>query len=228
MTGEISPVLPPSWLELIGEEFQKPYIRELKRFLLSERASYTVYPKGQEMFAAFWATPFDSVRVVILGQDPYHGVNQAHGLCFSVQRGQRPPPSLQNIFKELNRDLGISLPKHGNLSTWAAQGVLLLNTVLSVRANQANSHRGKGWETLTDHVIQTISSRGNPTIFVLWGSAAQRKRELIDAKRHLILTAPHPSPLSAHRGFFGCGHFSEINRQLKAKGSEPIDWSLPE
>ena len=227
LTQNIVPVLPEDWLTVIGHEFRKPYIRDLKAFLVQERLQHTVYPKGRDMFAAFWATPFSKVRVVILGQDPYHGPDQAHGLCFSVQRGQRLPPSLQNIFKELNRELGTPIPKHGDLTSWAQQGVLLLNTVLSVRAHQANSHRGKGWEELTDHVIRTVSTKGAPAIFVLWGSAAQKKRNLIDTNRHKILISPHPSPLSAHRGFFGCNHFSTINQLLEARAGQPIDWSLP-
>ena len=227
MTQPITPSLPADWLAVIGDEFQKPYIRSLKSFLIEERRQHTVYPKGRDMFAAFWATPFSKVRVVILGQDPYHGPGQAHGLCFSVRRGQRPPPSLQNIFKELNRELSIPIPEHGDLTSWAKQGVFLLNTVLSVRAHQANSHRGKGWEHLTDHIIRTISEKGAPTVFVLWGSAAQKKRDLIDTNRHRVLTSPHPSPLSAHRGFFGCNHFSTINQLLAAQGGQPIDWVLP-
>ena len=227
MTQPIAPTLPADWLAVIGDEFQKPYIRSLKSFLIEERRQHTVYPKGRDMFAAFWATPFSKVRVVILGQDPYHGPGQAHGLCFSVRRGQRPPPSLQNIFKELNRELSIPIPEHGDLTSWAKQGVFLLNTVLSVRAHQANSHRGKGWEHLTDHIIRTISEKAAPTVFVLWGSAAQKKRGLIDTNRHRVLTSPHPSPLSSHRGFFGCNHFSTINQLLAAQGGQPIDWVLP-
>ena len=227
MSHDIRPQLPEDWLAVLGDEFQKPYIEKLKSFLLEERRRSTIFPKGKDMFAAFWATPLTQVRVVILGQDPYHGRGQAHGLCFSVQKGQRIPPSLQNMFKELNGDLGVKMPTHGDLTTWAQQGVLLLNTVLSVRAHQANSHRGKGWEVLTDRVIEIVSKKAAPTIFVLWGSAAQRKKSLIDTARHKILTAPHPSPLSAHRGFFGCGHFSEINRLITSRGGVPIDWALP-
>ena len=220
------PQLPESWLEAIGAEFKKPYIAELKAFLLQERQSATVFPKGQEMFQAFWLTAFDAVRVVILGQDPYHGPGQAHGLCFSVKKGIRPPPSLQNIFVELNTDLGIPIPQHGDLTHWSKQGVLLLNTVLSVRAHQAHSHRGKGWEQLTDKVIEKLNERKEAIVFVLWGSAAGRKAQMIDGRRHLILRAPHPSPLSAHRGFFGCRHFSQINQHLISQGSAEIQWAL--
>lgn len=228
MSHDINPQLPEDWLAALGNEFQKPYIHKLKSFLLEERNHALVFPKGKDMFAAFWSTPLKQVRVVILGQDPYHGLGQAHGLCFSVQKGQRIPPSLQNIFKELNDDLGVEMPTHGDLTTWAQQGVLLLNTVLSVRAHQANSHRGRGWEILTDRVIEIVSEKEAPTIFVLWGSAAQRKKGLIDTARHRVLTSPHPSPLSAHRGFFGCGHFSEIDRLIASTGGVPIDWTLPD
>ena len=221
------PQLPESWLAVIEDEFATPQTHALKTFLVHERKQFTVYPPGRDMFNAFWLTPFESVRVVILGQDPYHGSDQAHGLCFSVRKGVRPPPSLQNIFKELNRDCGISLPSHGDLSHWANQGVLLLNTVLSVRAHQANSHRGQGWEQLTDRIIAELNQRHSNLVFVLWGSAAGRKAQMIDGRKHLILRSPHPSPLSAHRGFFGCGHFSQINEHLGRHGSPAIDWSLP-
>ena len=222
------PQLPDSWLEVIEDEFSKPHIAHLRQFLSREKAQSLVYPPGKDMFNAFWLTPFNSVRVVILGQDPYHGPNQAHGLCFSVRRGVQPPPSLKNIFKELNQDLGIPLPNHGELTHWAEQGVLLLNTVLSVRAHQANSHRGQGWEQLTDRVINELNRRHSGLVFVLWGAAAGRKAQMIDGRRHLILRSPHPSPLSAHRGFFGCGHFSKINSHLERLGQPIIDWSLPD
>ncbi len=220
------PQLPPSWLSVLEDEFKKPYIDELRQFLNLERRQYTVFPKGQDMFSAFWLTPFDAVRVVILGQDPYHGPNQAHGLCFSVQKGIRPPPSLKNIFQEICDDIGGSPPNHGDLTEWATQGVLLLNTVLSVRAHQANSHRGRGWESLTDRVISELNRRHEGLVFVLWGSSAGRKAQMIDGRRHLILRSPHPSPLSAHRGFFGCRHFSAINAHLERRDQPPIRWQL--
>lgn len=221
------PDLEPSWLAVLGEEFEKPYMRQLKAFLVEERRQHQVFPPGREMFNAFACTPFDQVRVVILGQDPYHGPGQAHGLCFSVRRGIPPPPSLVNIFRELNQDLGVPFPQHGELTSWARQGVLLLNTVLTVRARQANSHRGKGWEQFTDRAIQALNERREGLVFVLWGSPAGAKAKLIDPSKHLILRAPHPSPLSADRGFFGCRHFSQINRHLESRGEPPIDWRLP-
>jgi uracil-DNA glycosylase len=195
-------------------------------FLVAEKRKHTVFPPGAEMFNAFALTPFDEVRVVILGQDPYHGPGQAHGLCFSVRKGVRPPPSLQNIFKELHQDLDVPRPAHGELTAWAEQGVLLLNTVLSVRAHSANSHRGQGWEQFTDRVIELLNAEREGLVFVLWGSAAGRKAEMIDDNRHLILRSPHPSPLSAYRGFFGCRHFSQINAHLQRQGGAPIDWAL--
>jgi len=195
-------------------------------FLVAEKRKHTVFPPGAEMFNAFALTPFDEVRVVILGQDPYHGPGQAHGLCFSVRKGVRPPPSLQNIFKELHQDLDVPRPAHGELTAWAEQGVLLLNTVLSVRAHSANSHRGQGWEQFTDRVIELLNAEREGLVFVLWGSAAGRKAEMIDDNRHLILRSPHPSPLSAYRGFFGCRHFSQINARLQRQGGAPIDWAL--
>lgn len=220
--------LEPEWLAALGAEFSQPYMAELKAFLVAERAAHTVYPPGRDMFNAFWCTPLSRVRVVILGQDPYHGPNQAHGLCFSVRRGVPPPPSLVNIFQELRDDVGMPRPKHGELTHWAQQGVMLLNTVLSVRAAQAASHQGKGWERFTDRVIETLNRDREGLVFVLWGSPAGKKASMIDGRRHLILTAPHPSPLSAHRGFFGCRHFSRINEHLVRRGGAPIDWSLPE
>ncbi len=221
------PQLPESWLAAIGGEFDKPYMASLKAFLLRERAEQTVYPPGKELFSAFWHTPFDRVRVVILGQDPYHGPGQAHGLCFSVRRGVRVPPSLDNIFRELHASHGLARPAHGELTHWAEQGVLLLNTVLSVRAGEANSHRGQGWETLTDAVIHALATQREGLVFVLWGAPAGRKASMIDPQRHLVLSAPHPSPLSAHRGFLGCGHFSQIDAHLRARGEPAIDWALP-
>lgn len=227
MTTPTSPQLPDSWLNVLADEFQKPHMQELRAFLRREVSNGPVYPPGKEMFNAFWQTPFDQVRVVILGQDPYHGPGQAHGLCFSVRKGVKPPPSLQNIFKELHQDLGIPHPAHGDLTSWAQQGVLLLNSVLSVRAHQANSHRGQGWEQLTDRVIEELSARKEGLVFVLWGAAAGKKARQVDPDRHLVLRSPHPSPLSAYRGFFGCGHFRTINEHLVSRGQAPINWALP-
>lgn len=218
--------LEPSWLQHLQGQFDQPHMAQLRAFLVEEKLKHPVFPPGAEMFNAFQFTPFDQVRVVILGQDPYHGPGQAHGLCFSVRKGVRPPPSLQNIFKELHQDLDVPKPEHGELTQWAQQGVLLLNTVLSVRAHSANSHRGKGWEQFTDRVIELLNAQREGLVFVLWGSAAGRKAEMIDAQRHLILRSPHPSPLSAHRGFFGCRHFSQINAHLQRQGGAPIDWAL--
>lgn len=221
------PQLEPSWLEVLEPEFRKPYMVALRAFLREEKKHYRVYPPGKEMFRAFWLTPLDRVRVVILGQDPYHGAGQAHGLCFSVRKGVRPPPSLQNIFREIHADLGIEAPAHGDLTHWAEQGILMLNTVLSVRHRAANSHRSRGWEGFTDRVIAELNARRSGLVFVLWGAAAGKKAQMIDASRHLILRSPHPSPYSAERGFFGCKHFSTINAHLTGRGQEPIDWSLP-
>ncbi len=220
----INPVIHESWLRILKDEFSAPYFIELKRFLIGEKARYTVYPPGKLIFAAFDNTPFEEVRVVILGQDPYHGAGQAHGLCFSVPDGIPKPPSLQNIFKELSQETGIPEPFTGNLTSWARQGVLLLNTTLTVRANQAASHHGKGWEIFTDSVIRLLSELCDNLVFMLWGNPAQMKTPLIDTSKHLVLKAPHPSPLSAHRGFFGCGHFSEANRYLSEKGKLLIKW----
>jgi uracil-DNA glycosylase len=219
--------LDPSWLAQLAPEFEQPYMASLYDFLVQEKKTTRVFPPGKDIFNAFEYTPFNEVRVVILGQDPYHGPNQAHGLCFSVQHGIRPPPSLQNIFKELNQDLGLPIPSHGELTHWAQQGVLLLNTVLTVRAHEANSHRDQGWEQFTDRVITVLNERREGLVFVLWGAAAGKKAPMIDATKHRILRAPHPSPLSSYRGFFGCGHFSQINVHLTDRGQEPIDWILP-
>ncbi|MBF0243947.1 MAG: uracil-DNA glycosylase [Planctomycetes bacterium] len=226
-TEGLKPKLEPSWLEILGGEFRKDYMLALKRFLLEEKKRFQVYPPGADMFNAFWATPFNSVRVVILGQDPYHGPGQAHGLCFSVRLGVPPPPSLVNIFKEVRSDLGLEPPGHGCLSAWAGRGVFLLNTVLSVREHSPRSHAGKGWETFTDRVISELSARRDHLIFLLWGSPARAKKVLIDSGRHLILESPHPSPPSAYAGFFGCRHFSAANEYLKGLGQPPVDWSLP-
>lgn len=222
------PDLEPTWLAALASEFEQPYMDALRAFLIEEKKRYRVYPPGREIFNAFRYTPLPAVRVVILGQDPYHGPGQAHGLCFSVRRGVRPPPSLVNIFEELRRELGVPIPSHGELTHWAKQGVLLLNTVLTVRAGQAHSHAGRGWERFTDRVIQVLDEQREGLVFVLWGGPAGRKAAMIDGRRHLILRAPHPSPLSAHRGFFGCGHFARINEYLQSRGEPPIDWSLPE
>lgn len=217
--------IPESWLPVLGDEEKKPYYQELYRFVGEERRKYTVYPPGRDVFNALLYTPYDQVRVMIIGQDPYHDEGQAHGLAFSVQPGVPPPPSLVNIFKELHDDIGFRIPNHGCLIPWAQQGVLLLNAVLTVRAHQANSHQGKGWETFTDTVIRAVNRKETQVVFLLWGSYAQRKAELIDS-RHVILKAPHPSPLSASRGFFGCKHFSKANAALQAAGLPPIDWQL--
>jgi len=200
--GEIKPQIEETWKNLLYDEFKKEYFVKLKEFLIDEKKKYTVYPPGSQIFAAFNHTPFDSVKVVILGQDPYHGPGQAHGLCFSVPKGIPVPPSLQNIFKEINSDLGLPIPNNGNLEKWAKQGVLLLNATLTVRANQAGSHQNKGWETFTDAAIKALSDYHKGLVFILWGNYAQAKARIIDANKHFILTAPHPSPLSANRGFF--------------------------
>jgi len=201
---------------------------DLKHFLLKERESgQLVFPRAGEWFRALDLTPLDKVRVVILGQDPYHGLDQAHGLCFSVKPGVRPPPSLVNIYKELQSDLGIVPARHGFLEHWANQGVLLLNSVLTVRQGAAASHQGKGWEQFTDAVIRLVNARPDPVVFMLWGSYAQKKAAFVDASKHLVLKAPHPSPLSAHSGFFGCRHFSKANEFLESHGQQPIDWALP-
>ena len=217
-----------SWRERVGEYLRRPDMRALAAFLRSEKAAgKRIHPDGSQIFAALEATPFDQVKVVILGQDPYHGPGQAHGLCFSVPAGVDVPPSLLNIFKELERDLGLPRPGHGNLQAWARQGVLLLNAVLTVEGGRAGAHQGKGWEGFTDHVIQTLSRERDGLVFMLWGSYAQAKGRVIDDRRHCVLRAPHPSPLSAHRGFIGCGHFSAANRWLQGRGLAPIDWRLP-
>lgn len=224
--ASITPKIEASWKNLLAEEFQKPYFIQLKNFLLEEKTKYAVFPPGDKIFNAFDLTPFDNVKVVILGQDPYHGRGQAHGLCFSVNPGIAFPPSLVNIFKVLKTDLGIMPPSSGELSAWAKQGVLLLNTVLTVRENTADSHKNKGWEQFTDSVIKQISEKKEHVVFILWGNNAKVKTQIIDASKHCILTAAHPSPLSATRGFFGCAHFSKTNEYLKSKNIEPIDWRL--
>lgn len=216
----------PSWYTVLQPQFEAPYFAELKQFLVTERQQYTCYPPGSKIFNAFDSTPFDKVKVVILGQDPYHEPGQAMGLCFSVPQGIQVPPSLVNIITEINADLGTNIPKTcGDLSGWATQGVLLLNATLTVRAHQAGSHQRHGWETFTDAAIQALSQQRSGLVFLLWGSYAIAKRALIDQTKHLVLTAPHPSPLSAYRGFFGCHHFSQANAYLTNQGQTPIDWA---
>ncbi len=224
--SSINPQIDESWKQLLIDEFNAPYFTDLKNFLVTEKSKNVVYPPGKLIFNAFEHTPFDKVKVVIIGQDPYHGKGQAHGLCFSVPAGIAQPPSLVNIFKELNKDLGIPIPRHGNLEKWADRGVLLLNATLTVRANQAGSHQNKGWETFTDSVIRKISESRTGIVFLLWGRYAQAKEALIDANKHYVLKAAHPSPFSAYNGFFGCKHFSKTNEILAQNGAEPIDWSL--
>lgn len=218
----------PTWKRELLSEFSKPYMQELKTFLQNERETgKVIYPKPSEIFNAFEHTPFDKVKVVILGQDPYHGPNQAHGLCFSVRPGVQPPPSLVNIYKELKNDVGFTPPGHGYLVSWADQGVLLLNSVLTVRAGQAASHQKKGWETFTDAAIAALNRDRENLVFILWGAYAQKKGSIIDRKKHYVLEGPHPSPLSASRGFFGSRPFSKINKWLKEKGLGEINWQLP-
>lgn len=214
------------WLEPLSPEFKKPYYAKLYKKIKEEYSTRRIYPPADDIFNAFALTPLCEVKVVILGQDPYHGEGQAHGLCFSVKPEVETPPSLVNIYQELHDDLGCYIPNNGYLTKWAKQGVLLLNTVLTVRAHQANSHRGIGWEEFTDAAIRILNEQDRPMVFMLWGRPAQMKKEMLDNPRHLILEAPHPSPLSAFRGFFGCGHFSQANRFLKQNGLDPIDWQI--
>ncbi len=214
------------WNPILRGELDKPYWADLQRFVADERARHAVYPPKDEVFAALHLTPLAEVKVVILGQDPYHGPGQAHGLCFSVRAGVRPPPSLQNIFTELHADLGIDPPADGDLTPWARQGVLLLNTTLTVRAHEAASHQRKGWETFTDRVLEAVDAQPRTVVFILWGASARRKRALIDTSRHVVIESPHPSPLSAHRGFFGSRPFSRANEALVAAGRAPVDWRL--
>ncbi|MFB7813142.1 uracil-DNA glycosylase [Paenibacillus chitinolyticus] len=221
-------ILKNDWAELLSEEFEKPYYLKLREFLKQEYAERTIYPEMHDIFNALHYTAFKDVKAVILGQDPYHGPGQAHGLSFSVKPGVPAPPSLKNMFKEMKDDIGCPLPGTGYLKHWADQGVLLLNTVLTVRAGEANSHKGKGWELFTDKVIETLNRKETPVLFILWGSHAQSKTQLIDLNRHGVIKAPHPSPLSAHRGFFGSKPFSKANAWLREQGIEPIDWCLPE
>jgi uracil-DNA glycosylase len=214
------------WNPLLRDQFDLPYWQELQDFVANDRRRHPVYPPHDDVFAALHLTPYASVKVMILGQDPYHGPGQAHGLCFSVRRGVRVPPSLANIHKELHDDLGLPIPDHGNLEAWARQGVLLLNATLTVRGGAAASHQGKGWETFTDQVIRVVSAKPEPVVFILWGASARRKRQLIDTDRHTIIESAHPSPLSAHNGFFGSRPFSRANAALVAAGREPVDWDL--
>ncbi|WP_110708753.1 uracil-DNA glycosylase [Salinicola sp. CR57] len=220
--------LPDSWNAHLGDEFRAPYMQALREFLAQEKAAHKViYPHSSHWFRAFELTPLERVKVVILGQDPYHGPHQAHGLCFSVRPGVPTPPSLQNIYKELATDVGTTPVNHGFLESWAQQGVMLLNSVLTVEQGNAGSHRNRGWETFTDRAIQTINEHCDGVVFLLWGSYAQKKASFVDRGKHLVLHAPHPSPLSAHRGFFGTRHFSQANAFLAERGITPIDWQLP-
>ena len=221
------PQISGDWLPAVKAEFAKPYYRDLYRFVRKEYAEHTVYPPADQIFNALHLTPLGKVKVVILGQDPYHNVNQAHGLCFSVPEDQKDiPPSLINIYRELHDDVGCRMPQTGCLTKWAEQGVLLLNTVLTVRAHQANSHKGHGWEQFTDAIIRAVEEQDRPIVYMLWGTPAQSKAIMVTNPAHLVLKAPHPSPLSAYRGFFGCRHFSECNEFLTAHGETPIDWQL--
>lgn len=224
--SKIEPKIHASWKGILNEEFQKDYFVNLKQFLVEEKQQYTIYPSGNLIFNAFDKTPFDDVKVVILGQDPYHGPNQAHGLCFSVPKGEKIPPSLRNIYKEMSSELACEIPNHGNLEKWAEQGVLLINATLTVRAAQAASHQKKGWETFTDSVIRTISKQKENVVFILWGNYAQTKQIFIDENKHCVIKSVHPSPLSASRGFFGSKPFSQANNYLKSNGIDAIDWVL--
>lgn len=226
--SELSTIdLEPQWKSVLQDEFSKDYMRNLKSFLQSEmKAKKQIFPRGSEYFAALNLTAFDKVKVVIVGQDPYHGPGQAHGLCFSVKQGVKAPPSLQNIFKELHADLNLPIPTHGNLSSWAKQGVLLLNSVLTVENGKAAAHQGKGWEAFTDRIISSLNENRENIVYLLWGAYAQKKAHFVDRQKNLVLEGPHPSPLSAHRGFFGTRPFSQINNYLKSKGKAEIDWRL--
>lgn len=215
------------WNPVLRAEFEKPYWSNLQAFVYEERTHHQVFPPHEEVFAALELTPYEKVKVLILGQDPYHGSGQAHGLCFSVRPPVPPPPSLENIFKELEADVGVPIPDHGSLTSWADQGVLLLNATLTVRAHQAGSHQKKGWETFTDEVIRVVSAKEETVVFLLWGSFARQKKKLIDLDRHVVIESPHPSPLSAYRGFFGSRPFSRVNEALVAAGRAPVDWAIP-
>ncbi|MDO8898963.1 MAG: uracil-DNA glycosylase [Bacteroidales bacterium] len=222
----MNPIIESSWYEALKGEFESTYFTDLKNFLVNERKQHIVYPPGNLIFNAFNLTPLPAVKAVILGQDPYHGPGQAHGLCFSVPHGVDTPPSLKNIFKELKSDLGINPPNHGNLEKWAKEGVLLINATLTVRAAQAGSHQGKGWEKFTDAAIRAVSDNRAGIVFILWGNYAIAKEGLIDQSKHFVLKAPHPSPLAASRGFFGCKHFSKTNELLQNAGLMPVNWGL--
>lgn len=216
------------WNPLLGDQFTADYWVDLQRFVDEERRRHVVHPAPEQVLAALRATPHAAVKVLILGQDPYHGPGQAHGLCFSVQRGVAAPPSLRNILTELHSDLGVPVPRHGNLAHWAEQGVLLLNTTLTVRSGEAGSHQGRGWERFTDRVISVVNDKVDPVVFVLWGAHARKKKSLVTGAHHTVIEGAHPSPLSAHRGFFGSRPFSRVNEALVAHGQEPIDWTIPD
>ncbi len=221
------PKITNDWLTVLADEFEKDYYQELRKFLHKEYSENTIYPPADDIFNAFHFTPLNKVKILILGQDPYHNVNQAHGLCFSVQTSQRKlPPSLVNIYKELESDVSCKIANNGYLKSWAEQGIMLLNTVLTVREHQANSHQNKGWETFTDRVIEEVNKLDRPIVYLLWGKPAQSKKKMLNNPKHLVLEAPHPSPLSAHRGFFGCKHFSKANNFLKENGIEGINWQI--
>ena len=224
--SKVNPVIEESWKNELAGEFAATYFTQLKAFLVGEKSKFPIFPPGPQIFSAFNFTPFNKVKVVILGQDPYHGPGQAHGLCFSVSEGIAQPPSLQNIFKEIHSDLGHEIPKHGNLEEWAKQGVLLLNATLTVRARQAGSHQNKGWEQFTDTAIKKLSEKRNNLVFLLWGNYAMAKESLINTSKHLVLKSAHPSPFSVHRGFFGNRHFSKTNTYLKENGIGEIDWKV--
>lgn len=220
--------LPVGWQQAVGEEFDKPYFQKLQEFVDEERKNHTIYPPEKDVFNALKTTPYENVNVLLLGQDPYHDENQAHGLCFSVRPGIKPPPSLVNMFIELKKDLGCKVPNNGYLLPWAEQGMLMLNAVLTVRAHSPNSHKGKGWEKFTDAVIKKVNEKEDQVIFVLWGGYARKKAGLINTSRHVIVESAHPSPLSAHNGFFGSKPFSQINEALKRAGKPEIDWQIPD
>jgi uracil-DNA glycosylase len=220
--------LPGTWHELLAGELEQPYFQKLEQFVDEERKQYTVYPPETEVFSALELTPYEGVRALLLGQDPYHDANQAHGLCFSVRPGVKPPPSLVNIFKELRSDLGCKIPNNGYLVPWARQGILMLNTVLTVRAHEANSHKGHGWEKFTDAIIRKVNEKEQRVVFILWGAPAQKKRALIDTSRHVIVESAHPSPLSARNGFFGSKPFSAVNHALREAGEPEIVWQFPD
>lgn len=224
----MAPPIPDAWKSILKKETEQTYYRKLQEYLAEERQKHTVFPPEDEVFSALQLTPYDQVNVLLLGQDPYHDHNQAHGLCFSVRPGIKPPPSLENIFKELNNDLGCRMPNNGYLVPWAKQGVLLLNAVLTVRAHQPNSHKNKGWERFTDTIIESVNAKQNPVVFVLWGGYARKKTKLIDRDRNTIVESAHPSPLSAKRGFFGSKPFSKINNALRESGKPEIDWQIPD